>query len=159
MGWNIDWASTAGSDFNRDLGFAHTEEELKPFLEGEIPQRSSRWRRPAARTRRDMWPRAGPERLRALGWRHLPHLRDHGARTRADDGLLLPARPDAAGTQRGVRVWLRRHDECEALAPERQHDPRRVVELSLTLRGLIVVAGGRLTFALSILDVGRALLL
>jgi predicted dithiol-disulfide oxidoreductase (DUF899 family) len=37
MGWNIDWASTAGSDFNRDLGFAHTEEELKPFLEGEIP--------------------------------------------------------------------------------------------------------------------------
>ena len=37
MGWNIDWASTAGSDFNRDLGFTHTEEELRPFLEGEIP--------------------------------------------------------------------------------------------------------------------------
>jgi predicted dithiol-disulfide oxidoreductase (DUF899 family) len=37
MGWNMDWASTAGSDFNRDLGFAATEEELKPFLEGEIP--------------------------------------------------------------------------------------------------------------------------
>jgi len=36
MGWNIDWASTAGSDFNRDLGFTHTEEELKPFLQGEI---------------------------------------------------------------------------------------------------------------------------
>src|SRR3954452_20677092 len=25
MGWNIDWASTAGSDFNRDIGFTHTE--------------------------------------------------------------------------------------------------------------------------------------
>jgi predicted dithiol-disulfide oxidoreductase (DUF899 family) len=37
MGWNMDWASTAGSDFNRDLGFTSTEEELKPFLEGEIP--------------------------------------------------------------------------------------------------------------------------
>ena len=37
MGWSIDWASTAGSDFNRDLGFTNTEEELKPFLEGEIP--------------------------------------------------------------------------------------------------------------------------
>src|SRR4051794_13522430 len=37
MGWNIDWVSTAGSDFNRDLGFVHTEEELRPFLEGEIP--------------------------------------------------------------------------------------------------------------------------
>lgn len=37
MGWNLDWASTAGSDFNRDLGFTSTEEELKPFLDGEIP--------------------------------------------------------------------------------------------------------------------------
>jgi predicted dithiol-disulfide oxidoreductase (DUF899 family) len=38
MGWSFDWVSTAGSDFHRDLGFVHTEEELKPFLEGEIPQ-------------------------------------------------------------------------------------------------------------------------
>jgi predicted dithiol-disulfide oxidoreductase (DUF899 family) len=37
MGWGIDWVSSEGSDFNRDLGFLHTEEELKPFLEGEIP--------------------------------------------------------------------------------------------------------------------------
>ena len=37
MGWNIDWVSTAGNDFNRDLGLTHTEEELRPFLEGEIP--------------------------------------------------------------------------------------------------------------------------
>ena len=37
MGWGIEWVSSAGSDFNRDLGFLHTEEELKPFLEGEIP--------------------------------------------------------------------------------------------------------------------------
>jgi predicted dithiol-disulfide oxidoreductase (DUF899 family) len=37
MGWSFDWVSTAGSDFHRDLGFVNTEEELKPFLEGEIP--------------------------------------------------------------------------------------------------------------------------
>jgi predicted dithiol-disulfide oxidoreductase (DUF899 family) len=37
MGWDIDWVSSGGSDFNRDLGFQYTEEELKPFLEGEIP--------------------------------------------------------------------------------------------------------------------------
>jgi predicted dithiol-disulfide oxidoreductase (DUF899 family) len=37
MGWGLDWVSTAGSDFNRDLGFTHTLEELRPFLEGEIP--------------------------------------------------------------------------------------------------------------------------
>jgi predicted dithiol-disulfide oxidoreductase (DUF899 family) len=37
MGWAIDWVSSAGTDFNRDLGFQYTEEELKPFLESEIP--------------------------------------------------------------------------------------------------------------------------
>jgi len=37
MGWTFDWVSTAGSDFHRDLGFVNTEEELRPFLEGEIP--------------------------------------------------------------------------------------------------------------------------
>jgi len=37
MGWDIDWVSSGGSDFNRDLGFQYTEEELKPFLEGELP--------------------------------------------------------------------------------------------------------------------------
>jgi predicted dithiol-disulfide oxidoreductase (DUF899 family) len=37
MGWEIDWASAGGSDFNPDLGFTSTEEQLKPFLEGEIP--------------------------------------------------------------------------------------------------------------------------
>jgi predicted dithiol-disulfide oxidoreductase (DUF899 family) len=37
MGWEIDWASAGGTDFNLDLGFTSTEEQLKPFLEGEIP--------------------------------------------------------------------------------------------------------------------------
>jgi predicted dithiol-disulfide oxidoreductase (DUF899 family) len=37
MGWEIEWVSTGGSDFNRDLGFLHTPEELEPFLAGEIP--------------------------------------------------------------------------------------------------------------------------
>jgi predicted dithiol-disulfide oxidoreductase (DUF899 family) len=37
MGWGIDWVSSGRSDFNRDLGFLYTEEELKPFLDGEIP--------------------------------------------------------------------------------------------------------------------------
>ena len=38
MGWvDLDWVSTVGDDFHRDLGFMHTEQELRPFLEGEIP--------------------------------------------------------------------------------------------------------------------------
>ena len=37
MGWSFNWVSTVGDDFHRDLGFAATREELKPFLEGDIP--------------------------------------------------------------------------------------------------------------------------
>jgi predicted dithiol-disulfide oxidoreductase (DUF899 family) len=38
MGWdNLGWASTVGDGFHRDLGFLHTEEELRPFLEREVP--------------------------------------------------------------------------------------------------------------------------
>jgi predicted dithiol-disulfide oxidoreductase (DUF899 family) len=37
MDWSLDWASTVGSGFNRELGFVHTEEELKPFFEGGVP--------------------------------------------------------------------------------------------------------------------------
>ena len=38
LGWPIDWVSSGESDFNRDLGFLYTREELKPFLEsGEMP--------------------------------------------------------------------------------------------------------------------------
>jgi predicted dithiol-disulfide oxidoreductase (DUF899 family) len=37
MGWAIGWVSSGQSDFNRDLGFLYTMEELKPFLEGTMP--------------------------------------------------------------------------------------------------------------------------
>jgi predicted dithiol-disulfide oxidoreductase (DUF899 family) len=38
MGWDIEWVSSDGSDFNPDIGFLQTEEQLRPFLEsGEIP--------------------------------------------------------------------------------------------------------------------------
>src|SRR5256885_5515800 len=36
-GWGIDWVSSGGGGFHRDLGFLFTKEELKPFLGGEIP--------------------------------------------------------------------------------------------------------------------------
>ena len=29
MGWGLGWASAGGSDFNRDMGFTNTEEELR----------------------------------------------------------------------------------------------------------------------------------
>ena len=101
MGWSIDWVSSGGSDFNRDLGFLRTEEELRPFLEGEIPptveQNARMCGTDAGRLRLRG---AGPERVRALGRDRLPDLRDDRPRPRAGDGLLRPARPDAEGSRR-----------------------------------------------------------
>jgi predicted dithiol-disulfide oxidoreductase (DUF899 family) len=37
MGWSLEWVSAGAGDFNRDLGLTNTEEELRPFLAGEIP--------------------------------------------------------------------------------------------------------------------------
>ena len=37
MGWSLDWASTVGTEFNRDLGFLHTAEEVQLFFEGGVP--------------------------------------------------------------------------------------------------------------------------
>jgi predicted dithiol-disulfide oxidoreductase (DUF899 family) len=37
MGWSFPWASSEGSDFNYDFGASNTEEQLAPFLEGDIP--------------------------------------------------------------------------------------------------------------------------
>jgi predicted dithiol-disulfide oxidoreductase (DUF899 family) len=37
MGWGFDWASSAGGDFNFDFGHSHTEEEVRPFVEGGLP--------------------------------------------------------------------------------------------------------------------------
>jgi predicted dithiol-disulfide oxidoreductase (DUF899 family) len=37
MGWTFPWVSSAGTDFNFDFDVSHTEEQLRPFLEGEVP--------------------------------------------------------------------------------------------------------------------------
>jgi predicted dithiol-disulfide oxidoreductase (DUF899 family) len=38
MGWDIDWVSSDDNDFNRDLGFLNTEEQLRPWLDsGNVP--------------------------------------------------------------------------------------------------------------------------
>jgi predicted dithiol-disulfide oxidoreductase (DUF899 family) len=37
MGWTFPWASSDGSDFNFDFGASNTEEQLAPFLAGDIP--------------------------------------------------------------------------------------------------------------------------
>ena len=45
MGWSIEWVSTAPPTSIATLDSPNTEEELRPFLEGDIPPTVSRWRR------------------------------------------------------------------------------------------------------------------
>jgi predicted dithiol-disulfide oxidoreductase (DUF899 family) len=37
MGWTFPWVSSLGTDFNFDFDASHTEEQLRPFLEGDVP--------------------------------------------------------------------------------------------------------------------------
>ncbi len=37
MGWTFPWVSSLGSDFNYDFDVSATEEQLAPFLEGDLP--------------------------------------------------------------------------------------------------------------------------
>jgi predicted dithiol-disulfide oxidoreductase (DUF899 family) len=38
MGWTFPWVSSHGGDFNFDFEASHTEEQLAPFLEGDVPR-------------------------------------------------------------------------------------------------------------------------
>ena len=101
MGWGIDWVSSGGSDFNRDLGFLHTEEELKPFLEGEIPPTVEQNARMCG-TDAAGYVSEGPGlSVYALsdGTVYRTYVDDR-PRPRARDGLLRPAGPDAEGSRR-----------------------------------------------------------
>jgi len=116
MGWGIEWVSSGGSDFNRDLGFAPTEEELRPFLEGEIP---STVKQMAERSGTDVagYVAEGPG-LSAYALSDRTVYRTYVTTARGLEpamayyGLLdrTPMGRDEAGDQ---LFWLRRHDEYE----------------------------------------------
>jgi predicted dithiol-disulfide oxidoreductase (DUF899 family) len=36
MGWSFPWASSSGTDFNFDFNASHTEEQVAPYLEGDV---------------------------------------------------------------------------------------------------------------------------
>jgi predicted dithiol-disulfide oxidoreductase (DUF899 family) len=116
MGWDIEWVSAGGSDFNRDLGFTHTEEELKPFLEGDIPPTVKQM---AERSGTDVaaYVAEGPG-LSAYALADGTVYRTYVTTSRGLEpamayyGLLDRT---AKGRDEGddMPVWLRRHDEYE----------------------------------------------
>jgi predicted dithiol-disulfide oxidoreductase (DUF899 family) len=116
MGWSVDWVSTVGDDFNRDLGFVHTPEELQPFLEGDIPRQVEQMAT-ASGTDVAGYVAEGPGlsayalsdgvvyRTYVTTARGLePAMGYYGLLDRTPRGRHEDGEPD---------VWLRRHDEYE----------------------------------------------
>ncbi len=116
MGWGIEWVSAGGSEFNRDLGFTHTEEELQPFLEGDIPPTVKRMAE-ASGTDVAGYVAEGPG-LSAYAIEDGTVYRTYVTTARGLEpamayyGLLdrTPMGRDEGGDQ---PFWLRRHDEYE----------------------------------------------
>jgi predicted dithiol-disulfide oxidoreductase (DUF899 family) len=117
MGWPIDWVSSGASDFNRDLGFLHTEEELKPFLEGEIPPTVDQM---ADATGTDVarYVAEGPG-LSAYALSNGTVYRTYVTTARGLEPAmayygLLDRTPRGRHEEGELEHWLRRHDEYDA---------------------------------------------
>ena len=116
MGWDIDWASAGGTDFNLDIGFTSTEEQLKPFLEGEIPPVVEQMAEASGTD-----PKGYVTEVPGLS----AYARENGSVYRtyvtSARGLeptmayyfLLDRTPNGRDERAGQPHWLRRHDEYE----------------------------------------------
>ena len=112
MGWDIDWVSSEGSDFNRDIGFMHTEEELQPFLAGEIPVTVVQNAEMCGTTRRRLRRGgAGSERVHARGRGRLPDVRQH---RRAASSSRCPTTPCSTARRRVATSTPARRSGCAA---------------------------------------------
>jgi predicted dithiol-disulfide oxidoreductase (DUF899 family) len=116
MGWAIDWVSSGGTAFNRDLGFVSTMEELKPFLEGEIPPVVEQM---AAATGTDVagYVSEGPG-LSAYALENDTVYRTYVTTARGLEPAmayygLLDRTPRGRHEEGELEHWLRRHDEYE----------------------------------------------
>ena len=116
MGWGIDWVSSGGSDFNRDLGFLYTEEDLKPFLEGEIPPTVEQYARMCGTTVAG-YVAEGPG-LSAYAVSNGIVYRTYVTTARGLEPAmvyyaLLDRTPKGRDESDTTPLWVRRHDEYE----------------------------------------------
>jgi len=114
MGWGIDWVSSGDSDFNRDLGFQYTQEELAPFLAGDIPPTVEQNARMCG-TDAGGYVAEGP----GLSVYALSDGRAYRTYVTTARGLeaamayymLLDRTPNGRDEPPGRALWVRRHDE------------------------------------------------
>jgi predicted dithiol-disulfide oxidoreductase (DUF899 family) len=116
MGWGIEWVSSDGSDFNRDLGFLHTEDELKPFLESEMPATVEQNARMCG-TEAAGYVAEGPG-LSVYALSNGAVYRTYVTTARGLEPAmayygLLDRTPKGRGEGAAEPLWVRRHDEYE----------------------------------------------
>jgi predicted dithiol-disulfide oxidoreductase (DUF899 family) len=119
MGWGFDWVSSEGSDFNFDFGRSHTEEEVRPWVEAELPSVVDQI---AARSGTD---RAGffeeSPGLSAFALEDGVVYQTYATTARGLEPLmgyyaLLDRAPLGRNEPDRMPSWLRRHDEYERAA-------------------------------------------
>ena len=120
MGWDIDWVSSGGSDFNRNIGFMHTEEELQPFLAGEIPVTVIQ-NAEMCGTTAGGYVAEGPG-LSVYTLKDGAVYRTYVSTARGLEFAmpyyaLLDRTPKGRDEHPGTPLWLRRHDEYESVVP------------------------------------------
>jgi hypothetical protein len=145
MGWGIDWVSSGGSDFNRDLGFLYTEEELKPFLEGEIPPTVEQNARMCG-TDVVGYVSEGPG-LSAYALAGGIVYRTYVTTARGLEPAmayyaLLDRTPEGRDESDTRPHSIRRHDEYETSQPSRRPLRRRAQRMSHATRGQAVATSG-----------------
>jgi predicted dithiol-disulfide oxidoreductase (DUF899 family) len=117
LGWDIPWVSSGGNDFNRDLGFLYTQEELKPFLEGDIPPTVEQNAR-MCETDAGSYVAEGPG-LSAYALSDGTVYRTYVTTSRGLEGVAMAYYPlldrTAKGRAEGATepLWVRRHDEYQ----------------------------------------------
>jgi predicted dithiol-disulfide oxidoreductase (DUF899 family) len=113
MGWGIDWVSSGGSDFNRDLGFLWTKEELKPYLD-EVPPTVAQYARMCGTDPAGYMAEGPGLSVYALSGRTV--YRTYVTTARGLEPAmayygLLDRTPKGRDESASTPLWLRRHDE------------------------------------------------
>jgi predicted dithiol-disulfide oxidoreductase (DUF899 family) len=117
MGWDIPWVSSGDSEFNRDLGFQSTREELRPFLEGDIPPTVVENAQMCG-TDAEGYVTEGPG-LSAYTLSDGTVYRTYVTTSRGLEGVAMTYYPLLDRTAKGrdesatEPLWVRRHDEYE----------------------------------------------
>jgi predicted dithiol-disulfide oxidoreductase (DUF899 family) len=121
MGWTFPWVSSLGTDFNFDFDVSHTEEQLRPFLEGDVPPVVAHMAA-ACGTDPAGYVAEGPG-LSAFALSEGVVYHTYSTYARGLEIMLgfyplLDRVPKGRDEADSTDFWVRRHDEYDAARPE-----------------------------------------